>query len=164
MAKSKKSITVAPETIKEEEKKEEKVEEKEVKKQTVAEKKAAEKEAAEMEVLGNKANLVTVMFKALEDNNLVSYHWQGKMPNLMAVRAGKKTAAEIYLGKKDYRINVRQTVFDAVGIDGYTTIKNYYLPACKKHIPLTDTDTLVKTIKSIANLYAEYIPTAPVEG
>lgn len=128
-------------------------------KQTAKERKQAEKEKQEQERLTNKANLVSVMFKALEENGLVSYHWQGNMPNLMAVRAGKKTAAEIYLGKKDYRINVRQTVFDAAGIDGYVTIKNYYLPACKKNIPLTDTKTAVKVIEKIADLYSEFIPT-----
>ena len=55
MAKSKKSITVAPETIKEEEKKEEKMEEKvekkEVKKQTVAEKSGKEIAAERVEKL-----------------------------------------------------------------------------------------------------------------
>lgn len=59
-----------------------------------------------------------------------------KIKNLYAVRYNGKTVIECYVGKKNYRVNVK---VDRVpeGVE-YTTVKNYYLPACIKAVAYTD--------------------------
>ena len=128
---------------------------------SAAEKKAAEKAAAQEKLLETKSHLLNTLFLEIQKNNLTPYNWRSneKMSNLLAIRAGKKTIAEIYVGKKSYRINVRQVVLDSMKVENYVTIKNYYLPACMKDIPLKDTKTLTKLVKTLAKLYSEYLPT-----
>ncbi len=88
-----------------------------------------------------KAGFEEVFHNLMSSYNYTEKVWE-KIPNLVAVREGKKTIAEVYFGKKGYRVNVKADRAERVEAD-FDTIKNYYLPACLKNIPYTNTEVLV---------------------
>lgn len=70
-----------------------------------------------------------------------------KIKNLYAVKFNGKAVLECYVGRKNYRLNLK---FEHLpeGVEA-VTIKNYYLPACVKAIAYTDT-LVFDIIKSFA--------------
>ena len=78
-----------------------------------------------------KNRFVSDFLKYLKSKNLEVKEWE-KIPNLYAVKFGKKTICELYMGKKSYRLN-----FKANGVEvnhEYTVVNNYYLPISIKGV------------------------------
>lgn len=105
-------------------------------------KKNEDKEKAKVEQEQVKSDFTKLFEEQAEKAGLV-LHKIATLPNLVTIKVGKKTKAELRLGRKGYRFDLKEDIAPE-GYE-YGRTNNYYLPLNLKGIPYDDIETM-KTI------------------
>lgn len=68
-------------------------------------------------------------------------------PAFYVLKHSGRVRAEIYFGRKGFKMNTKVGISEDIGVGEHKTLNNYYLPSCVNHIPYERTD-VVNTILS----------------